>query len=619
MGIGFLAESVEKRLPSLKRLALIGLALAGLDVAALILNMRSWNEGGVTIMWPANGLLIGALLCSRRRQWPAYLVVGFAVDLGINLALSFAFWVSAYLACCNMVEVGIAAALMYRTVSPKPDLTQRKQLISLLVYGVVVAPAIASLLAQLNTTSAHSQHLFTSFKHWFTADALGVAVMTPLYLSFVERERFPGRSRLEVAGLLTIVSVATVGIFWQTQLPLLFLLLPLLLIVGVRLRLAGSALGLLIVSIVGGFLTIQGRGPVALIRFGSATTHDLLLQFFVAISMLMLYIVEVVIAERERLQIELTASETLFRLLAEASNDVIVLTNLSGKRRYISPAVITVLGWQPEELTGHTYHQIVHPEDIVAVEAMMERCREGGPAETLIYRCRKKDASYAWMEASMRLYHDDSTNEPIGFVNVVRDVSNRKAAEDELTDAFRLVENLAMVDGLTGIANRRQFDETMDREWRRAMRDGSLLSLLMIDVDHFKLYNDIYGHVLGDACLRQIAVAAQGVIHRSSDLFARYGGEEFAVVLPNTDRNGAQLVAEQIRRAVEMCGLPHSGNPHGVVTVSIGCATQTLDHDSEVTSLVEAADQAMYQAKSAGRNRVEVAASSVADDLPAKS
>jgi diguanylate cyclase (GGDEF)-like protein/PAS domain S-box-containing protein len=614
MSIVSLDESGEDRLPSLKRMALIALALAGLDVAALLLNMRSWNEGGVTIMWPANGLLIGALLCARRRHWPAYLAIGFAVDLGINLALSFAFWVSAYLACCNMIEVGIAVVLMYRTVSPKPDLTQRKQLISLLLYGVIVAPAIASLLAQLNTTSAHSQHLFTSFKHWFTADALGVAVMAPLYLSFVERERFPGRSRFEVAGLLAIVSAATVGVFWQTQLPLLFLLLPLLLIVGVRLRLAGSALGLLIVSIVGGFLTIQGRGPVALIRFGSATTHDLLLQFFVAISMLMLYIVEVVIAERERLQIDLTASETLFRLLAEASNDVIVLTNLSGKRRYISPAVITVLGWHPDELTGHTYHQIVHPDDITAVEAMMESCRGSGQTEPLIYRCRKKDGSYAWMEASMRLYHDDTTNEPIGFVNVVRDVSNRKAAEDELNIAFRLVENLAMVDGLTGIANRRQFDETMDREWRRAMRDGSLLSLLMIDVDHFKPYNDIYGHVLGDACLRQIAVAAQGVIHRSSDLFARYGGEEFAVVLPNTDRNGAQLVAEQIRRAVEVCGLPHSGNPHGMVTVSIGCATQTLSHDSDSTSLIEAADQAMYQAKSAGRNRVEVAASSTVAD-----
>ncbi len=620
MGIGSLDESVESRLPPLKRLALIGLALACLGAAALLLNMHSWNEGGVTIMWPSNGLLIGVLLCVHRRQWPAYIAVGFAIDLGINLALSFAFWVSAYLACCNMVEVGIAAALMYRTVSPKPDLTQRKQLISLLLYGVVVAPAIASLLAQLNTTSAHSQHLFTSFKHWFTADALGVAVMTPLYLSFAERERFLGRSRFEVAGLLTLVSVATVGIFWQRQLPLLFLLLPLLLVVGVRLRLAGSALGLLIVSIVGGFLTIQGRGPVALIRFGTATTHDLLLQFFVAISMLMLYIVEVVIAERERLQIDLTASETLFRLLAEASNDVIVLTNLSGKRRYISPAVITVLGWHPEELTGHNYHQIVHPEDITAVEAMMESCREGDSTEPLIYRCRKKDGSYAWMEASMRLYHDETTNEPIGFVNVVRDVSNRKAAEDELTHAFRLVENLAMVDGLTGIANRRRFDETIDREWRRAMRDGSLLSLLMIDVDHFKPYNDIYGHVLGDACLRRIAVAAQEVIHRSSDLFARYGGEEFVVVLPNTDRNGALLVAEQIRRAVEMSSLPHSGNPHGVVTVSIGCATLALGHDSASTALVETADQAMYQAKSAGRNRVEVSASSViTDDLPTKS
>lgn len=214
----------------------------------------------------------------------------------------------------------------------------------------------------------------------------------------------------------------------------------------------------------------------------------------------------------------------------------------------------------------------------------------------------------------MRLYHDDATNEPIGFVNVVRDVSNRKAAEDELTHAFRLVENLAMADGLTGIANRRRFDETMDREWRRAMRDGSLLSLLMIDVDHFKPYNDIYGHVLGDACLRRIAEAAQEVIHRSSDLFARYGGEEFVVVLPNTDRNGAQLVAEQIRRAVEMCGLPHSGNTHGVVTVSIGCATLALGHDSAATALVEAADQAMYQAKSAGRNRVEVATSSTVAD-----
>jgi diguanylate cyclase (GGDEF)-like protein/PAS domain S-box-containing protein len=601
---------VNDRLQFLRRLALAGLALVCLGCATLLLNIRSWDSGGVTILWPSNGLLLGILLCSRRRQWPAYFAVGYAVDLGINLALGFAFWPSVYLAGCNMLEAGIAAVLMYRTVSPDPDLTERKQLVSLLLYGVLLAPTIASVLAQLSTMDLPLLPRFTAVKHWFVADALGIAVMTPLYLSFRRREQFPGRSRLEVAGLLTMLVVVTFGIFWQTRFPLLFLLVPVLLLLGVRLRLAGSALGLLIVSIIGGYLTIRGHGPVGLMRSGSPATHDLFLQVFVGFSMLVLYVGDVVIAERQRLQINLKASETLFRLLAEASNDVIVLSNLSGERRYVSPAVITVLGWEPQELVGPTRRQIVHPDDVGAVEALMRACRAGKPVETLTYRCLRKDGGYVWMEANLRLYHDERTREPIGFVNVVRDVSGRKAAEEELNRTFRLVENLAMVDGLTGIANRRRFEEKMDEEWRRAMRDGSLLSVLMIDVDHFKPYNDIYGHVLGDGCLRQIAEAAQRVIHRSSDLFARYGGEEFVAVLPNTDSGGAQLVAEQIRLAVEMLGLPHSGNPHGVVTVSIGCATQALGHDAVSTVLVEAADQALYQAKSAGRNRIELAAAS---------
>ncbi|WP_158944494.1 diguanylate cyclase [Granulicella sp. S190] len=591
-------------MPLLRRLAMVAIALTCLDSAALLLNLHSWGQGGVTILWPANGLLVGVLLTARRRHWAAFLAVGYAVDVSVNIALTFAVWTSAYLACCNMLEVILAAVFLYRIISPKPDLTQRRQLVSLLLYGVILAPAVASMLAQLNTSSAAGMPLFTSFKHWFTADALGMAVMIPLYLSFRERSHFAGRSRLEVIGLTALLSVTAFGVFWQTRFPFLFLVLPVLLLLGVRLRLAGSAMGLLIVSIVGGYLTIQGHGPVAMVRGSSATSRDLLVQFFVAVSMLSLYVIEVMTAERERLQSNLKASETLFRLLAEASNDVIVLADLSGERRYVSPAVTTVLGWEPAELVGHTPVQIVHPDDVSEVEELMQACREGKPVDTLTYRCARRDGSYVWMEASIRLYHDETTWEPIGFVNVVRDVTIRKAAEEAL-------ENLAMADGLTGIANRRRFEEKLDQEWRRAMRDGSLLSVLMIDVDHFKRYNDLYGHVLGDTCLRQIAVAAQEVIHRASDLFARYGGEEFVVVLPNTDSIGAQLVAEQIRLVVEMLHLPHSGNPHGVVTVSIGCATQALDHDSVSTSVVEAADQALYQAKSEGRNRVQVAVGSV--------
>jgi diguanylate cyclase (GGDEF)-like protein/PAS domain S-box-containing protein len=399
----------------------------------------------------------------------------------------------------------------------------------------------------------------------------------------------------------------TLVVFAQTRYPLLFLLLLILLLLGVRLRLAGSAMGLLIISIVGGYFTIAGRGPTMLIRNPTDATRDLALQFFIAISMLVLYTIDVIIAERERLQSDLQGSENRFRLLAEASNDVIVLSDLFGERRYVSPAVTAVLGWQPDELLGHDYHQLVHPEDIANVADLIEKCREGEPVENLPYRCRKSDGSYLWMEASIRLYRDAASGKPIGFVNVVRDISSRKAADEQLNLAFSMVASLAMEDSLTGIANRRHFDETMDRELRRAMRDGSMISLLMIDVDHFKTYNDLYGHLMGDACLRQIAAAAQGVLQRTSDLFARYGGEEFVAVLPNTDSRGAQLVAEQIRSAVEQCCLPHLGNHLGVVTVSIGCATQTVTPDAVGNPLLQAADDALYEAKAAGRNRIEVA------------
>jgi diguanylate cyclase (GGDEF)-like protein/PAS domain S-box-containing protein len=594
-------------LPSPRRLAKVALALAFLDLAALLLNVHSWQTGGVTILWPTNGLLLGILLCAPRRHWPAYIAVGFAVDLAINRALSFYFLPSAYFAACNMLETGLAAVLLYRTISPKPDLTQRRQLVRLILYGVIVAPVVASLCAQLNTATAHSLPLFNSFKHWFTADALGIAVMTPLYLSIHQGERFSRRSTLEITGLLLMVFAATLAVFWQTRFPCLYLLLPFLLLLGVRLRLAGSAIGLLIISIVGGYFTISGRGPLSLIHATSGSSRDLALQFFIAVSMLVLYSIDVVIAESERLQANLQSSESRFRLLAEASSDVIVLTDLYGERRYISPAITTVLGWQPEELLGHDYRQIVHPEDMAKLAALMDNCREEKPVEALAYRCRKKDGSYLWMEANIRLYRNEATGKPIGFVNVVRDISSRKAAEQELNLAFSRVTNLAMVDSLTGIANRRQFDDTMDRELRRAKRDGNTLSLLMIDVDHFKSFNDLYGHVMGDACLRQITAAAHEALHRTSDLFARYGGEEFVAVLPNTDTRGAQLVAEQIRSAIELCRIPHAGNFHGVVTVSIGCATQTLNPETVGNPLLPAADAALYDAKSAGRNRIEVA------------
>jgi diguanylate cyclase (GGDEF)-like protein/PAS domain S-box-containing protein len=531
----------------------------------------------------------------------------------VNHALGQSHFIATCDSLCNLFEVLVAAILLHRTISPNPDLTQRKQLGALLLYGVVFAPALTALISASYGDGHYVVPTLRSFQHWYTADALGIAIMTPLYLSFQQRGQFAGRSWLQVTGLFLLLCVTTVAVFSESRYPFLFLITPCLLYLGMRLRIAGSAMGLLIVSILGGIFTSHGMGPLMLIRPGSVSNRAAALQFFIAVSMVMLYVIEVILAESSRLQLSLQASENRFRLLAEASRDVIVLSDLNGTRRYVSPAIYELLGWNPEELVGKRYTQIVHPDDVSNLEEVLAQCRSGKPYNTLAYRCRRKDGTYLWMEANLRLYVDPSTGQPVGYVNVVRDIASRKAAEEQLHLAFNLAENLASIDGLTGLANRRRLDETLDREWRRAMRDRSPISLLLLDVDHFKAYNDLYGHLQGDACLRQIADSARAIIHRPADLLARYGGEEFVVVLPNTESTGALAIAEQIRLAVENCDLSHEGNTHRRITVSIGCATHFPELDTTPTLLLTAADQALYQAKNSGRNRIEIAAEDLSD------
>ncbi|MFG1926816.1 diguanylate cyclase [Cryptosporangium sp. NPDC048952] len=173
----------------------------------------------------------------------------------------------------------------------------------------------------------------------------------------------------------------------------------------------------------------------------------------------------------------------------------------------------------------------------------------------------------------------------------------------QLTEANRQLEQLSRTDGLTGLANRRSLDDVLEAEWRRGIRAGTPLALAMLDVDHFKQYNDHYGHALGDACLREVAAAVRGSV-RITDVPARYGGEEFAVILPDTDNDGARLVAERTRVAIEALRLPHAGTPTGFVTASVGVAALAPSRDRTVRQLVEAADAQLYAAKRSGRNRV---------------
>ncbi len=194
-------------------------------------------------------------------------------------------------------------------------------------------------------------------------------------------------------------------------------------------------------------------------------------------------------------------------------------------------------------------------------------------------------------------------NEVKILVNMTDQTQNR------LRRVNKQFEDLTSLDGLTQIPNRQRFDDYLDEEWAHSINMRIDLSVLMIDVDYFKAYNDNYGHPAGDECLARVASALAGTTRRPMDMVARYGGEEFAVVLPNTDSAGAKIIAEHLREEVEALSIPHEhSNAADVVTVSIGIATDNNPNpESSPKHLVQAADKMLYESKKGGRNMVSLA------------
>ena len=172
-----------------------------------------------------------------------------------------------------------------------------------------------------------------------------------------------------------------------------------------------------------------------------------------------------------------------------------------------------------------------------------------------------------------------------------------------LEDANEQLERAASTDGLTNVANRRVFDERLELEWRRCRRNHQPLSLLMIDIDHFKRFNDLYGHVAGDECLRTVAITLSSTLSRAADLVARYGGEEFGAVLPDTTEERATHLAEELRRQIEELELNDLPSAAGI-TISVGVATEVPDKDRSAGDLIRSADANLYVAKNQGRNQV---------------
>jgi diguanylate cyclase (GGDEF)-like protein/PAS domain S-box-containing protein len=303
---------------------------------------------------------------------------------------------------------------------------------------------------------------------------------------------------------------------------------------------------------------------------------------------------------RQRLAAELQAKEAVFRLLAEESSDMVTRIGMDERIHYISPSSARVVGWRPEQLMGTSALAGVNAEDLPRVEQMVAALKRGEAEDArIVYRSRHREKKEIWIESTMRVTKDFGTGEINGVVAISRDMTEHKSLEQKLAA-------LATMDGLTGIANRRHFDERLENEWARAGREGTTLSLLLIDVDHFKKFNDEYGHLAGDACLQAVAKILAEQARRPADVVARFGGEEFVLLLPNTDATGCRQIGEAIRQSLAQLGIVHALNlPSKQLTVSVGGTTTSCGGaQASCLSLVEAADCALYSAKKDGRDRL---------------
>lgn len=335
-------------------------------------------------------------------------------------------------------------------------------------------------------------------------------------------------------------------------------------------------------------------------RQGAIVRTAVVLGLTFVIGVIGLYLVRQLFA-RQRMAAALAAKEADFRQLAEESGDMVTRIDADERILYASPSTERVIGWNSAQLVGTPALAGVNPEDLPRVEQTVAALKQGEVEEArIIYRTRHREKGEIWVETALRVTRAPDTGTIDGVVAISRDMTEHKDLEEKLAA-------LAASDGLTGLANRRCFDERLEQEWARAAREGTPLSLLLIDIDHFKKYNDRYGHQDGDGCLRAVAGILAAHARRPADLAARYGGEELALLLPNTNAEGCEEVGTKLQEALHALQIPHALNlPSKFVTASLGGASAWPGHAiaTNCASLVEAADRALYAAKDAGRDRL---------------
>jgi len=272
---------------------------------------------------------------------------------------------------------------------------------------------------------------------------------------------------------------------------------------------------------------------------------------------------------------------------------------------YIGPQIGPLLGWEPSSwVSVQDWADRIHPEDRERVVNFCVSQSKAGVDHEADYRALTPNGDYVWIRDVVHVKRT-AEGEVECLVGFMFDISERKKTEQKLIDLQKELEQLSFKDGLTGVANRRMFDSVMELEWHNAKRHRQPLSLIMIDIDYFKQYNDHYGHLQGDECLKRVSQALDEAATRSRDFIARFGGEEFVLVLPDSDAESAATVAERCRKAIFKLQIPHAKSEVSqLLTISLGVGSVVPGPDDELMDFIETVDKRLYLAKQSGRNAI---------------
>jgi len=275
---------------------------------------------------------------------------------------------------------------------------------------------------------------------------------------------------------------------------------------------------------------------------------------------------------------------------------------------YIGPQIEALLGWEPSSWKSvEDWAARMHEDERQWVVDYCVSQSKSGIDHEADYRALTKDGNYVWIRDVVHVVRKEN-GEVDSLIGFMFDISERKKTEQELIKLQKELEELSFKDGLTGVANRRMFDSVIETEWLKARQNKQPLSLIIIDIDFFKEYNDFYGHLQGDDCLKQVAETLNNVKARSRDFFGRFGGEEFIMLLPEADENAAWSIAERCRQALFKKQIPHEQSKVSqLLTISLGVSTMIPSQDDEHNELISRADKQLYQAKQKGRNCIQSA------------